>query len=322
MTPEFHVIEYPAGIHCLDTHYHRPRLAACYLVREGDQAALIDTGVGRTVPLVLELLQRLGMRREQVRYVIPTHVHLDHAAASGELMRLFPRARLLVHPAGARHLIDPTRLIASATAVYGEEKFRHDFGEILPVPAERVIAAEDGLTVELNGRPLRCLDTPGHARHHLCVYDQKSRGLFTGDTFGICYPELTGPAGPFALLPTTPVQFDPAAWRASLERLLGLAPERLFLTHFGEIMEPPRIANQLHAWLDVSECLCEPLDAATPVEEIRQQLREIYRERIEAARLPLPTDQVLELLTLDLNLNAQGLAVWLSNRQVARASAA
>lgn len=226
-------------------------------------------------------------------------------------MQLLPNAQLVVHPSGARHLIDPAKLIASATLVYGEEKFRHDYGELVPVPAERVIEAADGFTLDLNGRRLICLDTPGHARHHICIFDERSRGFFTGDTFGICYPELNGTAGSFALLPTTPIQFDPDAWRITLERLLAYGPERLFLTHFGEVTDPPAIARQLHHWIEASEQLAAQLGETATVEQLREGLHTLYSQQLDAAGVPLSPGEAMDLLDLELDLNSQGLAVWM-----------
>jgi glyoxylase-like metal-dependent hydrolase (beta-lactamase superfamily II) len=131
------------GIYCIDTDLYRPHMAACYLVREGDAAAFIDTGTYHTIPLLMEILADLGLDASNVQYVIPTHVHLDHAGGAGELMARCPNASLIVHPKGAPHMIDPSRLQAGATAVYGEEGFAKDYGKLIPIPVERVIKADD-----------------------------------------------------------------------------------------------------------------------------------------------------------------------------------
>ncbi len=223
----------PSSITCVDTGYFRPRLAACYLIEQGDQAAFVDTGTSRTTPRLLELLRIRSIVPESVAYVMPTHVHLDHAGGAGALMSQLPNAKLVVHPRGARHMIDPSKLIAGAKAVYGDAAFRERFGEIIAVPEERVVIANDGFTLDLNGRSLLFLDTPGHARHHYSIFDGISKGFFTGDVFGLSYREFDTAAGAFIFPTTTPVQFDPDAWHASLDRLLSYAPELMFLTHFG-----------------------------------------------------------------------------------------
>ncbi len=304
------------GITLIETHYQRPGLACCYLLCQGDEVALIDTGTAYTVPGILELLQQRGIAPEQVRYVVPTHVHLDHAGGAGQLMAALPEARLLVHPRGARHLVDPTRLRAGTVEVYGEATFRKEYGELLPVPAERVIEAEDGHRFELEGRTLTCLDTPGHARHHICIWDPQSGGFFSGDTFGISYPELETGQGPFMLLPSTPVQFDPGSWHGTLERLLGYQPQRMYLTHYGEVRQPSRLAPTLHRELDAYAAMAEAAaDDEQPLDAIGRQLEAHIHRRLQEAGTTLDPETLDYLLGMDIRICAQGLAVWLQRRR-------
>ena len=152
-------------------------------------------------------------------------------------MKRFENATLLVHPRGARHMIDPSKLVAGTIAVYGEDKFSRLYGNIEAIDETRVQVVGDGDEIGPGSRALLFLDTPGHARHHFCIYDARSRGIFSGDTLGLSYhPMKTLERG---LVPSTPpTQFDPPALRASLRRLFDLAPERLFLTHYGEFRIP------------------------------------------------------------------------------------
>ncbi|TXT21253.1 MAG: beta-lactamase-like protein [bacterium] len=184
-------IQHEHGIVTLDADYLRPGLAAVHLIVEDGGVAIVDTGTNHAVPSVLAELRGLGLGPEAVDYVIVTHVHLDHAGAAGALLQNCPNAKLVVHPKGARHMIDPAKLVAGSIAVYGREHFYAHYGDIVPAPAERVIEAGDGFRLDFRGRTLSFLDTPGHARHHYCIHDQRSNSLFTGDTFGISYP----PAG-------------------------------------------------------------------------------------------------------------------------------
>lgn len=299
------------GVYCIDTLYQRPSLAACYLVREGDQAALIDTGTAHSVPIILELLMQIGLEPEQVRYIMPTHVHLDHAGATGHLMELCPNAELVVHPFGARHLIDPSKLISGATMVYGEKRFQNDFGTLKPVPAARVVEAPDGFTVELNGRPLVCLDTPGHARHHFCVYDERSHGLFTGDTFGISYREFDTRNGPFITPPSTPVQFDPDAWHETLRRLMSYQPDRVYLAHYGMVEQPGRLATDMHRAIDAYVRIANQANPADRYQSLHKGLHDWYHLELKMRGCHLPVEEIDRLLDLDLDLNSQGLEVWL-----------
>lgn len=306
------VLDYEHGISAIDARYQRPGLAALYLLIEGGRAAFIDTGTARSVPDALDTLRRKGLAPEDVAYVIPTHVHLDHAGGAGELMRRCPNARLVAHPKGARHLIDPAKLIAGVTAVYGPEAVARDFGEIVPVEAARVIEAPDDFTLNLNGRVLRFLDTPGHARHHFCVWDERSRGLFTGDTFGLSYRELDTDKGPFVFPTTTPVQFEPEALHSSIDRLMQLRPQYLYLTHFGRIAVAEHAAKQMHELIDVLVAMAKAV-RDTPGRHARliQGQRDILLPRLRAHGCTLSDADIERLLACDYELNAQGLGIWL-----------
>ncbi len=314
------------GVWAIDTGYQRANFDAAYLVVERGRAAFIDTGTGHSVPRLLAVLEAAGVAREAVDWVIPTHVHLDHAGGSGALMAALPNARLVVHPLGARHLIDPSKLIAGASAVYGADEVQRSIGTVLPVSAERVLESADGMEIDLAGRPLRLLDTPGHARHHHCVWDERSRGLFTGDTFGLSYREFDTPHGAWLLPSTTPVQFDPPALRHSFERLLALRPDCVYLTHFGRLPATPgpndadtlaQLGRDYLEQLDAVIALGERTAAAiTDAEErhvaLVEGLREIYLQRVQRLAGDLTRERVLELLDMDIELNAQGMGVWLA----------
>lgn len=306
-------LDYEHGISVIDAHHHRPKLAAFYLIVEDNQATFVDTGTSHSVPDALDVLARKGLTPEQVAYVIPTHVHLDHAGGAGTMMRRFPKAKLVAHPKGARHLIDPAKLIAGVTEVYGAAAVARDYGEIVPVDAARVIEAPDGFTLDLNGRRLLFLDTPGHARHHFCVVDEQSRGIFTGDTFGLSYRELDTANGEFVFPTTTPVQFDPEALHASINRLVELKPKLLYLTHFGRISGVERAARQMHDLIDAFTNMARSLRSAGTERHARliQGQREILWPRLRAHGCHLGADQLGLLLDMDLELNAQGLGVWL-----------
>ncbi|MEW5771586.1 MAG: MBL fold metallo-hydrolase [Pseudomonadota bacterium] len=305
-------IHHAHGIVTLDADYLRPGLAAIHLIVEQGHVAIVDTGTNQSVPTVLAELQRTGLTPADVDYVIATHVHLDHAGAAGALMQACANARLVVHPKGARHLIDPAKLVAGSIAVYGEMAFRELYGEIVPVPAERVIEGHDGLRLDFQGRVLTFLDTPGHARHHFCIHDARSEGVFTGDTFGISYREFDVEGRPFIYPTTTPVQFDPAALHGSIDRIVALEAEAAFLTHYGRITGLAALAPRLHELIDEWSELAL---AAPGVGEARQAALEAALERGLMARLRahgcvLDDATCHELLANDVRLNAMGLLVW------------
>lgn len=305
------------GIFCIDTGLYRHGLAACYLIREADRLAFVDTGTAHTVPGLMELVGSLGLGPEAVDYIIPTHVHLDHGGGAGDLMALCPNARLVIHPKGAPHMIDPAKLTAGATAVYGEEAFARDFGHLTPVPEERMIVTEDGLELDFAGRTLTCIDTPGHANHHHCIFDTRSRGFFTGDTFGISYREFDGPNGPFIFAPTTPVAFDPDAWLESLNKLMAFDPQVMYLTHFGRLEHPGKQVDNLRtsvqgmAELAIAE---ERRGSDRRQARLRDAMTAFLTQNAQQHVPGMKTERIRNLLRVDIDLNAQGLEVWLQRR--------
>lgn len=302
--------ELGAGISCIDTGYTRPQMTACYLMEQGGAVALIETGVNNNVPGLLEWLDHRGISKEQVRYIMPTHVHLDHAGGAGALMQALPGARLVMHPRGARHMIDPARLIQGSIAVYGEEKFHALYGELLPVDEQRVIIAEDGFVLDFNGRELLFLDTPGHARHHYCVVDSVSNGIFTGDTMGLSYPDLQCEQH-FTFPTTTPVQFDPDALHASIDRLMEYRPARFYLTHFGAIDHVISHVAQLHQDIDVfaqKARACVHSDDSEA--KLRQELADYLYKRTGVCGCVSDRSRFDEIMQMDIELNMQGLLQW------------
>jgi glyoxylase-like metal-dependent hydrolase (beta-lactamase superfamily II) len=305
-------IDLDHGVVCVDSGYQRPGLAAVYLVIEGGRAAVIDTGTANSTPNVLHSLEHHGVSPESVDYVMPTHVHLDHAGGSGILAGTFANASIVVHPRGVRHLVDPTRLIESATAVYGESEFERLFGMLTPVPEDRITVAEDGMVLDLNGRGLRILDTPGHARHHYSVYDERSRGFFTGDTFGLSYPEVEGGETAFVFPTTTPVQFDPTAWDRTLDRFLTFPAERMYLTHFGRVEEVGRLVEDLRRRIgDHAEIARSAREAHDRHQRILNDLKDYLVSELRDCDSATNPERALSVYGMDLELNAQGLDVWL-----------
>lgn len=301
------------GITVIDAEYGSSGVAALYLMQEGDQVAIIETGTNHSVPLIKEVLESKGLNFANVRYVIPTHVHLDHAGGAGELMFQCENAELVIHPFGASHMIDPSRLEAGTIAVYGVENFRKLYGNIRPIDAKRVIEAPDGFKLELNGRELEFLDTPGHARHHFCVFDKANNGFFTGDTFGVSYPQLTTAEGRFLIATTTPVQFDPDALIASIDRLMSYQPDTMYLTHFGAIEPTTKMAERLTTSVKEIKAIALKAKDITEnrIEYFQQQLMELVLAKLAEMKCEQSVEFQSDVMTMDLKLNAQGMDVWL-----------
>ena len=307
------------GILAIDTGFHRPMFDAAYLLVENGRGAFIDTGTNHALPRLLAAVDAAGLTPDAIDFVIATHVHLDHAGGAGLLMRHLPKAKLVVHPRGARHMIDPTALLAGARAVYGDEEMARSYGDVVGVPAGRVLQTTDGMTIQLAGRPLAFIDTPGHARHHHCIWDERSRSFFTGDTFGLSYREFDTPRGAWITPTTTPVQFEPGPLRASVERMLAYRPEAMNLTHYGRVGDVQRLGELFLAQLDEMVALAASVAATQSTGRVRHAaleagLKAIALRSLRAHGCTLSDERIAELLALDFELNAQGLAIWLDRK--------
>jgi glyoxylase-like metal-dependent hydrolase (beta-lactamase superfamily II) len=301
------------GLFAVDTGFHRDRYDAAYLVVEGGRAAFVDTGTAFAVPRLLAALDAVGLGPAAVDFVIPTHVHLDHAGGVGQLMQALPAAQLVVHPRGARHMIDPAALWQGALAVYGEARMARDYDRLVPVPAGRVATTADGQAIALAGRSLEFAHTPGHALHHHCIWDARSGGWFTGDNFGMALPEFHAPDGrPFLFPTTTPVQFDPEAMAASIDRLLAKSPRRMYLTHYGAVQGVEDCAARLKASIAATVGTALALRRSPDrLAALTEALVARYVDDARAFGVPRPADEIAALLRDDAALNAAGLEVWL-----------
>ncbi len=287
------MVEVVQDVFQIDTGFFRPSCTAAYALQHAGELLLFDTGVASTCDTVSSALAEIG---GDVRYIVVSHVHLDHAGGAGVLMERFPTAELVVHPRGARHMADPSVLESSSRQVYGDEVFDRLYGSPSPIPVERMTEAPDGFELDWNGRTLKFLDAPGHAKHHLVMWDSASRSVFAGDAFGLSYPgDRTLP------FPTTsPTQFDPDAMRATIEKILALDPERVLVGHFGVVKNisdhAARVLEQMEACVRIAEAVPPGPDRA---------------QRIEKDIAKLQSEPFREDYAFDFKLNAMGLGHWL-----------
>jgi glyoxylase-like metal-dependent hydrolase (beta-lactamase superfamily II) len=223
----------PDGMRYVDLHFQAvPAVIATAVLDGRDGVTLVDPGPGSCLERLHAELAALGMNANDVSTILLTHIHLDHAGASGSLVAENPRIRVFVHERGARHMIDPAKLLDSARRLYGEAMDRL-WGEFLPVPDGNVQVLTGGERIEVAGRRLEVAYTPGHASHHVAYFDDDSGLAFVGDTAGVRIGAST-----FIMAPTPPPDIDLEAWASSVERILAWKPETLFLTHFGPSPSP------------------------------------------------------------------------------------
>ncbi len=310
------LFRHPHGITAVDTEYLHPGHAAAHIIQDSGRAAFVDVGTNHSVPHLLAALDALGIARAAVDYVFLTHVHLDHAGGAGQLMQELPNARAVLHPRGAPHMIDPQKLIAGSKAVYGEKRFGVLYGDLVPIAAERVTVAADGQRYVLGARELELIHTPGHALHHYAVIDAAHASIFPGDTFGISYRELDTARGVFIAPATTPSQFDPDQLVASIDRMAAYKPEALYLMHFSRVAYVPRLAltlkSQIAEFVRIARHHAEAQDR---YDAIRTDMLGLWLGLAREQGVTLGADEIETLLRTDLDLNTQGLIVWLDRLQ-------
>lgn len=248
---------------------------ASYLLWDGQEAALVETGPTSTLPVLLSALESAGVRAEQVTKLLLTHIHLDHAGAAGSLTRILLNATVHVHEAGARHLVDPSKLIQSATRIYGDDMERL-WGEIIPVPAERLNILHHGERVIAGGQELQAYYTPGHASHHVAFWHEASRSVFTGDIGGVRLPGEER-----VLPPTPPPDLNLDAWSASLNLIEDLEPATVYLTHFGAVHDVSRhiaeLRERLYRW---EAFVLHELRAGKSEQQVAARLEELARQEL------------------------------------------
>ena len=286
---------------------------ASHLIVENGRAAFVDTGTNDSVPLLLDALEQRDIDAADVDFVFLTHVHLDHAGGAGLLMQHLPNARCVIHPRGAPHMIDPEKLIKGTEGVYGVERTREMYGEIRPIEERRVVVAEDNGWIDLNGRQVQALFTEGHARHHYCLNDPASRGVFTGDNFGVSYRELDTVKGEFIYPTSTPASFDPVEAHKSVERIMDCGPEQVYLTHYSRVRNLDRLASDMHAGIDAYEQMAlDCRDADNRGDALEAAMFEYLSTRLVEHGFTGGSDAIRSILEIDVVLNAAGLVAWLN----------
>ena len=294
----------------IDCNYIEKEIAAAFLMIEGNESAFIENNTVKSIPILLNKLKENNLKNDNVKYIIITHVHLDHAGGTSELLSHCPNAIVLAHPKAAPHIIDPKRLIDSSIMVYGKDKFYELYGDIKPVPQERVRAMKDGESISLGGRDLKFIYTRGHANHHFVIYDSKTNGVFSGDSFGIGYRQLQKGSSPFIFPSTTPTDFDAEEAKLSIQKIIATGADKVYLTHFGEWYSIKEAGEQLLNGLEkMEEIRISAINSSLKDDELHlyciRQIGEYFHKEIVSRGMG---EKEVRFLDFDRDINAMGLA--------------
>jgi len=302
----------PENIFPIDCHYVRENLAASFLIKGASDSVIIETGHPGAVTHILSALAQHRVDPGSISHIVVTHVHLDHCGGVGGLIEACPNAKVVCHPRAKLHLSDPARLIKGSKVVYGEPLFNSLYGNIEPVAKEKIIAVEDTETIEAAGTTFTFYHMAGHARHHICIHEAATNTVFTGDTFGVAYPDLQLGNRRFIYPATTPSDFDIPEARKSIQRLLDLRADSAWLTHFGNWSGMEEGAEQLLFALAEIEKI--QTDAATDAIEgqalnnfCHERLKNFVIDELEKRDLSLTREQ-WKVFDYDIKLNSLGIA--------------
>ncbi|RFU71091.1 MBL fold metallo-hydrolase [Peribacillus saganii] len=297
---------------------NRKNRTGIYVLNESKKT-LIETSSSPSVPFILDGLCSLGIDPLEIEYIILTHIHLDHAGGAGLLLKHCKNAKVIVHKKGARHLENPSRLIAGARAVYGDD-FDRLFDPILPIPPEKIIIKENGETLQISDTTtLTFFDTPGHANHHLSIYDPISNGMFTGDTIGIYYRELKDDGFELYIPSTSPNQFDPDKMLSALSIMEEKHLDAIYFGHYGCSRNTSEIYKQIRYWIPIFTNYAK--DAFNQGES--------FEDRVELAYTTILSDitgyladlgiteahPVFEVLKLDIRVSSMGLIDYFAKQE-------
>lgn len=313
------LIDYKDGIHAFDAHFDRDGTISLYMIIDEGRIAFVDTANCDSLPHAQNALREAGARAEDVDFILITHVHLDHAGGAGDYARAFPNARIVVHPRGARHMIDPLKLRDAVTDVYGAAEAARLYGEsLIPIPTSRVLTPGDGTEITLANRRIACLHTPGHAYHHMAYHDMSANVVFTGDSFGASGVigatfEGAAPGSPQPIFPTTsPTQFDPQEMHASIDRIVALAPRCVCLTHFGRVYDVVCAASDLHRQIDAHVRIVE--EAKGDFDLTFKGLEDLLENERTINGWKLTAPEAHAAFYNDLRLNPAGLCYWFTKK--------
>ncbi len=301
------------SIRTIDCNYLYPQHTASYLMIEGGDAAFFETNTVHAVPKLLSTLKENNLKPKQVKYIVVTHVHLDHSGGASLLAKMCPNATILAHEKAAKHIIDPKNLVKGAISIYGEAKFKRLYGKITGIEAERVRIMADKEKLSFGNRELLFIYTAGHAWHHFCIYDSSTEAVFAGDSFGLSYPILNRGGKTFIFPSTSPTGFDAVEARKSLKKILRTGTKKVYLTHYGAYENIEKHAETLMAFIDDMELIQNrAIDSKLKGSALKRfchnEITKFFEKQLHLRGLN-HAGLIKDLLKTDIELNATGIAL-------------
>ncbi len=316
-------LDVPESVKIIDGNYTRPQRAAAYLVVDASEAAFFDTATRFAVPDMLRALNAAGLTPHDVRYILVSHVHLDHSGGTAELAKHCARATILCHPRAHRHLVDPSKLIEAARPIYGLDKFDGLFGEIEPIDESRVRSVNEGERFALGNRTLEVLHTPGHARHHMAIFDPAVSTVFAGDAFGLAQLRLQEGCRVHMSYVCSPPDYSSADAQESIRKIRATGADRVCVAHYGCLRDLDAATEQLFRITDTTEAIINDAAASDLEGEAieryaRDRLLAMTRDELTRCGLDPNDNEILDWATIESPVTRQGI-VYMAERK--RASA-
>lgn len=305
------------NFYCIDTHdLNREQRTSSYLLID-EKITLIETSASPSMPYIVEGLNELHIDLEDIQYVIVTHIHLDHAGGAGLFLQSCPNAKFVVHPRGVSHMVDPSRLIASAKSVYGAD-FDRLFDPIVPIDAERIIEIGHEEVLSLGQHQLTFYHTEGHAKHHVSMLYSATNGLFVGDTTGVRYPEMESESIDLIIPSTSPNQYDPDTMEQSIQLYETLNATELYFGHFGAYKNPDEAYRQVRYWtplflVEGEKALMVSSDFKVQVQFLDSRLKELLYNYLQENGIA-ENHPVYQTIPFDTIVSAMGILDYLEKK--------
>lgn len=305
--------------HLIDAYYYSPHHSCVYLVQDGGEYGIIDAGTALSAKYIMSALEELDVDPKAVKYILPTHVHLDHAGGVGVLCKSLPNAQVYVHPLGHRHLLDPERLAKASVVIYGEKMMKFAVGKTEPTAEDRCHELEDGQELSVGKIKILTQFTPGHAKHHCSFFDQTNGNYFAGDVLGNSYPMMRRAGQHLMFLCSAPVDYDGELWHKSLDLIASVSPKNGCICHYGVLDNPQQAIKDMHKLIDKNDDLAVKFVDIEDDQERRKAVEamvwELFWDEYDRFNAPMHKQHARSWMVKDVHIATEGVSHWLKQKR-------